>query len=285
MYILYWSLIALYLFSYTSALEQNIVSIDQERAVKQNSFGTNAEPVSLAQSIVPAIVSGKKIINLEQGNYTLSFAEIEDYISKIYFLITIHGDYDVRVQILDLPTVLQAFNFYFDSLELDLGSIYLYLWNVFNHLTINNCTFTRSTHAAINQYRLANIQDGGQFIIQQTTIDGKGISGQAPLIEVGQSSYVSFINCIIQNLVVNSLETPVLVQGTNSLDYTLVIFKKVTITGCSAQQSSALYFSISFDNFDHSLPPSRPMQLQIIDSSIISSSQDQYIWGGKNSSE
>ncbi|KAA6389452.1 MAG: hypothetical protein EZS28_015020, partial [Streblomastix strix] len=199
--------------------------------------------------------------------------------------ITIHGDYDVRVQILDLPTILQSVNFYFDSLELDLGSIYLYLWNVFNHLTINNCTFTRSTHVAINQYRLANIQAGGQFIIQQTTIDGKGISGQAPLIEVGQLSYVQFINCIIQNLVVNSLETPVLVQGTNSLDYTIVIFEKVTITGCSAQQYSALYFSISFDNFDHSLPPSRPMNLQIIDSSIISSSQDQYIWGGKNSSE
>ncbi|KAA6393073.1 MAG: hypothetical protein EZS28_011399 [Streblomastix strix] len=64
-------------------------------------------------------------------------------------------------------------------------------------------------------------------------------------------------------------KTPILVQGTNSLNYTLVIFEKVTITGCSAQQSSALYFSISFDNFDHSLPSSRPMNLQIIDSSII----------------
>ncbi|KAA6388115.1 MAG: hypothetical protein EZS28_016362, partial [Streblomastix strix] len=128
MFLIYWSLVALCLLSYTRALEQNIVSIDRERAVKQNSFGTNAEPVSLAQSIIPAIVSGEKIINLEQGNYTLSFAEIEDYISKIYFPITIHGDYDVRVQILDLPTILQSVNFYFDSLELDLGSIYLYLW-------------------------------------------------------------------------------------------------------------------------------------------------------------
>ncbi|KAA6398287.1 MAG: hypothetical protein EZS28_006187 [Streblomastix strix] len=80
-------------------------------------------------------------------------------------------------------------------------------------------------------------------------IDGKRISGQAPLIEVGQFDQMLFINC------------------------------------CTAQQSSALYFSISFDNFDHSLPPSRPMNLQIIDSSIISFTNDQYFWGGMNQSE